>query len=156
MCPSCRPAWAAMSLYSPASFRRLCGPLGACRRHFCARFQQSGAGLKTKTSVKAIYRPVTAFRALVAIPIFPHRKTAHRSCQRPAQGIKQPRPAPPGASRGIIICSGPGIAPRNAPPFGHTRHSGSRGSIPWVAHHQHPACPQGQPMRRTASAGTVL
>ena len=32
---------------------------------------------KQQTAVKAICRPVTAFCALVAIPIFPRLKTAH-------------------------------------------------------------------------------
>ena len=77
-----------------SSFPPLVWPSMARRRHFCARFQQSGAGLKTRTSVKAIHRPYTAFYPLMAIPIFPRPKTPHIGHQRPAQGIKQPRPAP--------------------------------------------------------------
>lgn len=49
---------------------------------------------KQQTAVKAIRRPYTAFCALMAIPIFPHRKTAHSGPQTAQQSIKQPRPAP--------------------------------------------------------------
>ena len=101
----------------------------ASRRHFCAHVQQRTRHAKSKTSIKAIYRPVTPFCTLMAIPIFPHRKTPHRGRQRPAQGIKQPRPAPSGVSRGIIICSGPERAPRSAPPFGHTRRTHFRYTV---------------------------
>ena len=80
----------------PASFPPLVRRPTASRRHFCAHGQQSGARLKTKTAINAICRPATAFYALVAIPIFPHRKTAHRGNHGPAQGIKQPRPTPRG------------------------------------------------------------
>ena len=93
-CPPGRTAWAAMSLYSPTSFRRLCAVLRPAGGIFAPASSRAGERPKHKTSVKAIYRPATAFYTLVAIPIFPHRKTAHRSCHRPAQGIKQPRPAP--------------------------------------------------------------
>lgn len=58
---------------------------------------------KSKTSVKAIHRPYTAFYTLMAIPIFPRPKTPHRGPQSATQGIKQPRPAPSGASRGIML-----------------------------------------------------
>ena len=85
---------------------------------------RAGERPKRKTAVKAICRPVTAFCALVAIPIFPHRKTAHISRQRPAQGINQPRPAPSGVSRGIIICSGRWIGRRIALCQHPTRRSG--------------------------------
>lgn len=61
---------------------------------------------KRKTAVKAICRPYTAFYTIMAIPIFPHRKTAHIGRQRPAQGIKQPRPAPSGVSRGFVNIAG--------------------------------------------------
>ena len=48
-----------------------------------------------------------------SVPIFPLAKTAHSVPHSATQGIKQPRPTPSGASRGIIICCGPEIARRN-------------------------------------------
>ena len=90
-----------MSLYSPASSRRLCGLLWPPGGIFTPVASRAGERPKHKTAVKAIYRPATAFYTLVAIPIFPHRKTAHRSRHRPAQGIKQPRPAPSWSKPGL-------------------------------------------------------
>ena len=83
-----------MSLYSPTSSRRLCAVLRPAGGIFAPVASRAGERPKRKTAVKAICWPVTAFYTIVAIPIFPHRKTAHRSRQRPAQGTKQPRPAP--------------------------------------------------------------
>ena len=83
-----------MSLYSPPASRRLCAVLRPAGGIFAPVASRAGEMPKSKTAVKAIYRPYTAFCALVAIPIFPHRKTAHSGRHRPAQGIKQPRPAP--------------------------------------------------------------
>ena len=110
----------------PGSFQPLVRHSTARRRLFCARGQQGRADQKSKTAVKAICRPDTAFYSLMAIPIFPRPKTAHSGPQTAKQGTKQPRPAPSGVSRGFIICSGRWIAPRSAPPFGHTRRSGDR------------------------------
>src|SRR5699024_6942318 len=89
-----------MSLYPPATSRRLCAVLRPTGGYFAPVSSRAGEGPKHETAAKAIYRPATAFYTLVAIPIFPRPKTPHRRRQRPAQGIKQPRPAP--------LCSRPG------------------------------------------------
>ena len=78
----------------PNSFPPLVGPPEAASGIFAPASSGAWDRPKHKTSVKAIYRPVTAFRALVAIPIFPHLKTPHRGPQSAPQRIKQPRPAP--------------------------------------------------------------
>ena len=114
LCPPGSPLLAAMSLYSPAASSRLCAVLRPAGGIFAPMSGRAEHVPKRKTAVKAIHRPVTAFYTIVAIPIFPHRKTAHSGRQRPAHGIKQPRPTPSGASRGIIICCGQWIAPRSA------------------------------------------
>ena len=61
-----------------------------------------------------------------SVPIFPCYKTPHRDPHRATQGANQPRPTPPGASRGVVICSGPGRGRRSAPPSHPTRRSGGR------------------------------
>lgn len=144
-----------MSLYSPAASRRLCAVLRPAGGYFAPMSSRAWDRPKHKTSVKAIYRPVTAFYTLVAIPIFPHRKTAHSGRQRPAHGIKQPRPAPSGVSRGIIICSGRWIAPRIVPPSDRTRHSIYHGISPLPLHRS--ALYRGRVVStgRTASKGIV-
>ena len=119
-----------VSLYSPFMIRRLYSLLWPPGGIFTPVSSRAEHVQKRKAAVKAIYSPVTAFYALVAIPIFPRPKTPHRGHQRPAQGINQPRPTPPGASRGIIIYCGRWIAPHSAPPFGHTRHSIYHGISP--------------------------
>ena len=83
-----------MSLYFPPAFRRLCAVLRPAGGIFAPVSSRAGEGPKHETAVKAIYRPVTAFYTLMAIPIFPRHQTAHIGRQRPAQGINQPRPAP--------------------------------------------------------------
>ena len=81
--------------YTPRQLPTACmASYGQQAAIFAPVASRAGERPKRKTSAKAIYRPVTALYTLMAIPIFPHRKTAHRSRQRPAQGIKQPRPAP--------------------------------------------------------------
>src|SRR5699024_9949915 len=92
------PARPPVSLYSPTASRRLCAVLRPAGGIFTSVASRAGERPKRKTAVKAICRPATAFYTLVAIPIFPHRKTSHRGRQRPVQGIKQPRPTPPGVS----------------------------------------------------------
>ena len=94
MCPPSPPTCPPMSLYSPATSRRLYGLLWPPGGYFAPMSGRAEHVPKRKTAVKAIFSPVTAFYTLVAIPIFPHRKTAHSGRQRPAQGIKQPRPTP--------------------------------------------------------------
>lgn len=94
MCPPGPPTCPPLSLYSPAASRRLCAILRPAGGIFAPVAGRARARPKTKTAVKAICRPYTALYDLVAIPIFPHRKTSHRSRQRLAQGIKQPRLAP--------------------------------------------------------------
>src|SRR5699024_3938766 len=61
---------------------------------------------KSKTAVKAICRPYTAFHCLSSISIFPHSKTAHSGPQTAQHCIQQPRPAPAGVSRGFVNIAG--------------------------------------------------
>ena len=82
------------SLYSPAPSSRLCAVLRPAGGIFTPVASRAEHTPKRKTAVKAIYRPVTAFYALMAIPIFPRRQTSHSARYAPIQGIKQPRPAP--------------------------------------------------------------
>ena len=89
--------------YIPRAHSAACRPSrGLQAAIFASMASRAGERPKRKTAVKAIYRPYTAFYTLVAIPIFPHRKTARGSRQRPAQSIKQPRPAPPGRKPGCF------------------------------------------------------
>lgn len=76
------------------AFCRLCAVLRPAGGIFASASSRARHTPKSKTAVKAICRPVTAFYTLMAIPIFPHPKTLHRDRQRPAQGVNQPRPAP--------------------------------------------------------------
>ena len=76
------------------AFCRLCAVLRPAGGYFVPASSRARHTPKSKTAVKAICRPVTAFYTLMAIPIFPHPKTLHRDRQRPAQGVNQPRPAP--------------------------------------------------------------
>lgn len=109
-----------------SSFPPLVWPPMVSRRHFCARIQRGRREVKRKASVKAICRPARRpFRPVVS-PIFPLTKTAHSGPHSATQGIKQPRPTPSGASRGIIICCGPEIARRNGTCRHPTRRSGGR------------------------------
>ena len=87
-------SFARVPLYPPAAPRRLFAVLRPAGGYFALVFSSAQYPPKSKTSVKAIYKPYTAFYTLVAIPIFPSPKTSHRGRQRPAQGIKQPRLAP--------------------------------------------------------------
>ena len=130
-------------------------PPMASRRHFYARGQQGRGEAKTQNRRKGRLQARGAVLMSVSISILPHRKTAHRSRQRPAQGINQPRPAPSGVSRGFVICSGPGIAPRIVPPFGHTRRSIYHGISPLPLHRS--ALYRGRVVStgRTASKGIV-
>ena len=98
----------------PTSFPPLVRRPTARRRHFCARVQQGGAGPKKQNRRKGHLQARRAVLVSSSVPIFPHRKTAYSCRQRPAQGIKQPRPAPSGVSRGIVICSGPWRGRRSA------------------------------------------
>ena len=96
------------------AFCRLCAVLRPAGGIFASASSRARHTPKSKTAVKAICRPVTAFYTLMAIPIFPHPKTLHRDRQRPAHGV----------SRGIFICSGRWIAPRSALFQRPTRRSG--------------------------------
>ena len=107
----------------PASFPPLVWPPTASRRHFCARGQQGRGEAKTQNRRKGYLRPRKAILSSGSVPIFPTHKTPHRGRQRPAQGIKQPRPTPSGASRGIVICCGPGRGRRSGPFLHPTRRS---------------------------------
>lgn len=100
MCPPGPPTCPPLSLYSPEASRRLCAILRPAGGIFVPVFSRAGEALKHKTSVKAIYRPITAFCALMAIPIFPSHQVAHSARHAPIQGTKQPRPAPPWSKPG--------------------------------------------------------
>ena len=153
--PSSPPSMGGYALCYPTTSRRLCGLSRPAGGIFAPMSSRAGEIPKRKTAIKAICRPVTAFCALVAIHIFQHRKTAHRSRQRPAHGIKQPRPTPSGVSRGLVICSGRLIAPRSAPPFDRTRRSIYHGISSFPLHRS--ALYRGRVVStgRTASAGIV-
>ena len=126
MCPPWPSGCPPMFLYSPAASRRLCAILRPAGGIFAPVVSRTMERSKCKTAVKAICRPVTPFFALMAIPIFPRRQTAHSGPQTAKQSAKQPRPAPSGVSRGFVICSGPGRGRRSDPLFGRTRRSGGR------------------------------
>ena len=68
LCPPGRPALAAMSLHSPETPRRLCGLLWPPGGYFASASSRARHTPKSKTAVKAICRPVTAFYTLMAIP----------------------------------------------------------------------------------------
>ena len=94
-----------MPLYSPAAPRRLCAVPRPAGGIFAPVSGRAELDQKQQTAVKAICSPYTAFHCLSSISIFPHRKTAHRGRQRPAQGIKQPRPAPSWSKPGSCYIS---------------------------------------------------
>lgn len=110
----------------PAILPPLVWPPMASKRHFCARARQDGAGPKKQNRRKCHLQTRRTFLAPISIPTFPYHKTPHRSPQSASQRIKQPRPTPPGASRGLVICCGPGIARRSGPCQRPTRRSGGR------------------------------
>ena len=91
MCPSCRPAWAAMSLYSPASFRRLCGPLGACKRHFCALVHQGRGEAKTQNRRKGHLQALHGVLCPYGYPYIPAQQNGP---QRPADGPAKHKATP--------------------------------------------------------------
>ena len=120
------PSWGGFSfacvpLYPPAAPRRLCAVLRPAGGIFTPVASRTVERPKNKNRRKGHLQARIAILALGGVPIFPQSKTPHRGPQTALQGIKQPRPAPSGVSRGFIICSGPWIAPRSAPPSGHTR-----------------------------------
>ncbi len=100
-------------LYSPPMIRRLCAVLRPASDILRPR-PAGRTSPKSKSAVKAIYKSVERFYRLAVSPLYSRplkrRTAAHRGA---TQGIKQPRPTPPGASRGIVICCGPEIARRN-------------------------------------------
>ena len=98
----------------PSSFPPLVRRPTANRRHFCARGQQGGAGPKKQDRRKGHLQARRAVFVPGSIPTLPHTKSPYKGPQSAQQDIKQPRPTPLGASRGIIICSGPERAPRSA------------------------------------------
>ena len=74
--------------YTPQQLPAACAPFYGPQAAIFAPMSSRAAEMsKRKTAVKAICRPVTAFYALVAIPIFPHRKTAYSDPQTAPQGI---------------------------------------------------------------------
>lgn len=92
----------------------LVGPPVARRRHFCAHVQQSGTSPKKKNRCKEHLQALHGIFSSSSVPIFSRHKTPYRGPRSATQGIKQPRPTPSGASRGIVICSGPGRGRRNS------------------------------------------
>lgn len=84
-----------MSLHSTPASRRLCAVLRPAGGYFCPRFQQHARQAKKQNLHKGHLQARHGVLCPCGYPsIFQHRKTAHRSRQRPAQGINQPRPAP--------------------------------------------------------------
>ena len=83
----------------PAAFVASYGPQAAFLRPCPAERSRT----KNKNRRKAHLRARRAVLSSGSVLIFPRPKTPHRGRQRPAQGIKQPRPAPSGVSRGIVI-----------------------------------------------------
>ena len=78
----------------PAHVPPLVWPPMARRRLFCALVHQGGNHPKKQNRRKGRLQARIAILALGGVSIFPPPKTPHRGRQRPAQGIKQPRPAP--------------------------------------------------------------
>lgn len=75
-----------------SSFPPLVWPPTVSRRHFCAHVQQSGTSPKSRTAVKAICRPYTAFFRL-AVSLYSHA-TKHRTETRTEQHKAQINPGP--------------------------------------------------------------
>ena len=78
----------------PGTFQPLVWLPMARRRHFFAHVQQCRGEAKTQNRRKGHLQARRAVLVSGSVPIFPRPKTPHRSRQRPAQDIKQPRPAP--------------------------------------------------------------
>lgn len=108
----------------PAHAPPLVRPLMARRRHFCARVQRGRGEAKKQNLRKGHLQARRAVLMSVSVLIFPRSKTSHSAPQSARHDIKQPRPTPPGASRGVFIFCGPGRGPRSAPPSHPTRRSG--------------------------------
>lgn len=91
----------------------LVGPPVTRRRHFAPTSNRADKPQK-QSRRKGRLKARRASLPSGSVPIFPHHKTPYRGPRRATQGIKQPRPTPPGASRGIIIYCEPVRAPRSA------------------------------------------
>lgn len=100
-------------LYSPPMIRRLCAVLRPASDIFAST---SSSADKPQKQIRRkghlqVRRAVLSSGSISSI--LPATKTPHSGPQNAPQGTKQPRPTPPGASRGIVICCGPEIARRN-------------------------------------------
>lgn len=100
-------------LYSPPMIRRLCAVLRPASDIFASTSSMADKPQK-QIRRKGHLQVRRAVLSSGSIPLYSRplkrRTAAHRGA---TQGIKQPRPTPPGASRGIVICCGPEIARRN-------------------------------------------
>lgn len=113
-------------LYSPPMIRRLCAVLRPASDIFAStssRADKPQKQIRRKGHLQ-VRRAVLSSGSISSI--LPATKTSHSGPHSATQDIKQPRPTPSGASRGIIICCGPGRGRRSALCQRPTRRSGSR------------------------------
>ena len=125
LCHPGRPLWAAMSLYFPPAFRRLCGLLWPPGGIFAPVSSGAERAKKGKTAVKTICKPVERFLCLAVFLYsqgLKRRTAAHRE---PHRAQSNPGPLQHGASRGFVIYCGPGIGWRSGSYQRPTRHKTS-------------------------------
>ena len=94
LCPPGRPAWAAMSLYSPASSRRLCAVLRPAGGYFVPASSRAEHTPKTANRRKGHLQARRAVFVPGSIPTLPCTKSPYKGPQIAIQRINQPRPAP--------------------------------------------------------------
>lgn len=100
-------------LYSPPMIRRLCAVLRPASGIFAStssRADKPQKQIRRKGHLQVRRAVLSSGSISLYSRPLKRRTAAHRGA---TQGIKQPRPTPPGASRGIVICCGPEIARRN-------------------------------------------
>lgn len=125
-CPPVPPACPPISLHSPATSRCLRGLLwspGGIFALVSSRVEQTS---KKQNLRKDHLQALRAVLLSWSVPIFQYHKTPYIGPQNAKQSTKHPRPAPSGASRGLIICSGPRRGRHNALYRRPTRRSGGR------------------------------
>lgn len=83
LCPPGRPAWAAMSLYSPAASRRLCAILRPAGGYFAPMSSRAGAGPKKQDRRKG---HLQARHGVLCSYGYPYIPTPSNGPQRPADG----------------------------------------------------------------------